>query len=84
MAVLTIAGKQFLVSSGDKFKVMRLQAKEGDVLLYKDELSGRDVKVKVISESRGKKIRVVKFKKKTGYRRTIGSRSFETLLEVVA
>ena len=82
-AIVKVGGKQYRVEKGDSLVVDRMRADEGDKvalqpLLYADGdksvLSGADLeKVKVeatvTGHERGKKIHVLKFKPKRGYKR---------------
>ena len=94
-SIVEINSKQYLVEPGKTVLVDRINAKEGDeividkVLLHrdKDEIKigkpyAKDVKIKakVIGETKGKKIRVFKYKRRKDYRRTIGSRPSYTKL----
>ncbi|MFL5884291.1 MAG: 50S ribosomal protein L21 [Thermoleophilaceae bacterium] len=95
-AVVRVGGKQYRVEKGDSFLVDRLREDEGakvvlEPLLFADgdkvAFEGGDVeKVKVEAvvrgHERGKKIRVLKFKPKRGYKRTQGHRSELTRLEI--
>jgi large subunit ribosomal protein L21 len=95
-AVVRVGGKQYRVEKGDSLLVDRMRADEGakvalEPLLFADgdkvAFEGGDVeKVKVEAvvrgHERGKKVRVVKFKPKRGYKRTTGHRSELTRLEI--
>jgi large subunit ribosomal protein L21 len=95
-AIVKVGGKQYRVEKGDSIVVDRMRAGEGDKvalepLLYADGdksvLSGADLaKVKVeatvTAHERGKKIHVLKFKPKRGYKRRTGHRSDLTRLEI--
>ena len=95
-AIVKVGGKQYRVEKGDSLVVDRMPAGEGDKvelqpLLYADGdksvLSGEDLaKVKVeatvTGHERGKKIHVLKFKPKRGYKRRSGHRSDLTRLEI--
>lgn len=96
-SVVKIGGLQFLVTEGEEVVVNRIDEKEGetvdfqDVLLVVDDgkvligqpiIKGTTVKAKVIKHLSGEKIRVAKFKAKTGYRRVTGFRSQLTLLRI--
>jgi large subunit ribosomal protein L21 len=96
-AIVKVGGKQYRVEKGDSLVVDRMREDEGATvalqpLLYagdKDDavFGGADLeKVKVeatvVGHERGKKIRVVKFKPKRGYKRTAGHRSELTRLEI--
>jgi large subunit ribosomal protein L21 len=95
-AVVRVGGKQYRVEKGDSLLVDRMREDEGakvtlEPLLFADgdkvAFEGGDVdKVKVEAvvqgHERGKKVRVVKFKPKRGYKRTMGHRSELTRLEI--
>jgi len=87
-AVIEIGGKQYKVEKGDEVVVDRLNLDEGKTITLNpvllggekkavtpDELKGAKVKAKVEEHLLGKKIRVFKYKPKTGYRRMRGHRS---------
>jgi large subunit ribosomal protein L21 len=96
-AIVKVGGKQYRVEKGDSLVVDRMREDEGatvalqPLLLAGDDkdavFQGADLeKVKVEAvvrgHERGKKIRVVKFKPKRGYKRTAGHRSELTRLEI--
>ena len=95
-AVIRTGGKQYRVEKGDSIVVDRMSADEGEKvalepMLYADGdksvLAGPDLgKVKVeatvTGHERGKKIHVLKFKPKRGYKRRSGHRSDLTRLEI--
>lgn len=88
-AVIRTGGKQYRVSQGDRLRVERIAGEVGDVVDFDQVLlvgEGSDIKVgapliaggkvqgKVIEQGRGKKVEVVKFKRRAHYRRTKGDR----------
>ncbi len=94
-AIVKVGGKQYRVEKGDSLLVDRMPEEEGakvalQPLLYRsddsvfdgDGLAKVTVEAVVTGHERGKKIRVVKFKPKRGYKRTMGHRSELTRLEV--
>ena len=97
-AIVQVGGKQYRVEKGGQLVVDRMREDEGatvtlEPLLYagdgKDDtvFGGGDlekvkVEAKVVGHERGKKLRVVKFKPKRGYKRTAGHRSELTRLEI--
>jgi large subunit ribosomal protein L21 len=95
-AIVRVGGKQYRVETGDSIVVDRLSASEGEKLqleplLYADGdksvLGGADlekvrVQATVTGHERGKKIHVLKFKPKRGYKRRTGHRSDLTRLEI--
>jgi large subunit ribosomal protein L21 len=92
-AIISLGGKQYRVSEGQRLLVDRLETEEGktftpDVLLVGGNgapaLSPKDVTVtvKVVGQERGPKIRIGKYKKRTGYKRHTGFRAALTQIEV--
>jgi large subunit ribosomal protein L21 len=96
-AIVKVGGKQYRVEKGDSLLVDRMPDDEGakvalQPLLFKGDsddavFAGADLeKVKVeavvTSHERGKKIHVLKFKPKRGYKRRMGHRSDLTRLEI--
>jgi large subunit ribosomal protein L21 len=99
-AIVTIAGKQFKVAQGDVLEVPKLKDnKVGDkvkidqVLMKSDGkkteigtpfISGSHVELIVKEYGRGEKIRVYKKNPKKRYEKTIGHRTYYTMVEVTA
>jgi large subunit ribosomal protein L21 len=91
-AIISLGGKQYRVQEGDRLLVDRLPNAEGktfhpDVLFTggggKPNLSPRvQVTAKVVGSSLGEKIRIGKYKKRTGYRRHTGYRAKLTEIEI--
>src|SRR5438270_5820612 len=94
-AIVRVGGKQYRVEQGDSLVVDRLSAQPGESvqlepLLYVGdravfepaELAKVKVEASVTEHVRGPKIRVLKFKPKRGYKRTLGHRSELTQLEI--
>jgi large subunit ribosomal protein L21 len=94
-AIVRTGGKQYRVEEGDSLLVDRLSADEGSTVALeplllssdktvfeKDELKKVKVEAVVKGHERGKKIHVLKFKPKRGYKRRTGHRSDLTRLEV--
>ena len=94
-AIVKVGGKQYRVEKGDSLLVDRMREDEGakvalEPLLYRsdktvfdgDELAKVKVEAVIAGHERGEKIRVLKFKPKRGYKRTMGHRSELTRLEI--
>ena len=94
-AIVKVGGKQYRVEKGDSLVVDRMPEDEGskvtlEPLLFRDkeaafgadDLAKVKVEAVVTGHERGKKIRVVKFKPKRGYKRTAGHRQELTRLEI--
>jgi len=98
-AVVKTGGKQYRVSPGDKLRVESLDVGEGesidldqvlmvgdgaDVTLGSPLVSGAVVSAKVLSHGRGKKIDIIKFRRRKHYRRQMGHRQNFTELEITS
>jgi large subunit ribosomal protein L21 len=95
-AIVKVGGKQYRVEEGDSIVVDRLREEQGakvdlQPLLLADgdktvfegaDLDKVKVRATVAGHERGKKLRVVKFKPKKGYKRRTGHRSELTRLEI--
>lgn len=98
-AVIKTGGKQYRVAEGDKLRVETLDVEEGEtinldqVLMVGDGeninvgapmLAGATVSATVLSHGRGKKINVIKFRRRKHYRRQMGHRQNFTELKITA
>ena len=92
-AIIKLGGKQYVVREGEKLLVDRLDVDENktfkpDVIFEggdgKAELSpkGQSVTLKVLAHVQGEKIRIGKYRRRTGYRRHTGYRSKLTQVQV--
>jgi len=96
-AVVRSGGKQYRASKGDKLRLERLPAEEGssvefdEVLLIgaggelsvgKPLVDGGKVEAKVLAQGKGRKIGVVKFKRRQNYKRLGGHRQAYTEVEI--
>jgi large subunit ribosomal protein L21 len=92
-AIISVGGKPYRVQEGEKLIVDRLRTEEGKtlnpaVLLFGDEkkteLSPKSVTVtaRVVGHVKGEKIRIGKYKKRTGYKRHTGFRASLTELQI--
>ena len=82
-AIIRFGGKQYRVREGETLVVDRVKTDEGksftpEVLLGDD---GVTVTATVLSHGRGPKIRIGKYRKRTGYKRHNGFRAATTRLE---
>jgi len=83
-AIIRLGGKQYRVREGEYLVVDRVKTEEGktftpDVLLGD---TGVTVTAKVLAHERGPKIRIGKYKKRTGYKRHNGFRAATTRIEI--
>jgi large subunit ribosomal protein L21 len=94
-AIIKVAGKQYRVREGERLLVDRLNEDEGATFAPTVLLVGGDgepqfepsdgvVRAKVVGQARGPKIRIGKYKKRTGYRRHTGFRASLTQIEIEA
>ena len=91
-AIISLGGKQYRVSEGDRLLVDRLPHESGktfhpDVLLVggdgKTDLSPKvQVTARVVGDQLGQKIRIGKYKRRTGYKRHTGFRAKLSAIEI--
>jgi len=83
-AIIRLGGKQYRVREGEYLVVDRVKFDEGktfnpDILLGD---SGVTVTAKVLAHERGPKIRIGKYRKRTGYKRHNGFRAATSRIEI--
>ena len=96
-AIIKTGGKQYKVSEGDTIRVEKLDAKAGDevnfsevmlvvdgddIKIGKPLIEGAQVSAEVKAQDRDDKVKVIKFKRRKGYHRTIGHRQAYTELAI--
>lgn len=87
-AIIKVGGKQYRVSEGETLLVDRVKTDEGktftpDLLFVPDgDGNGVTVTAKVVGHEKGPKIRIGKYKKRTGYKRHTGYRSSLTRIQI--
>jgi large subunit ribosomal protein L21 len=91
-AIIKLGGKQYVVREGEKLLVDRLTVDENktfkpEVIFEggdgKAELSPKGtVTAKVLAHVKGDKIRIGKYRRRTGYRRHTGHRSHLTQIQI--
>ena len=91
-AIITVGGKQYRVREGERLLVDRVKTDEGKTFNPRVLLVGGDgtpdlspsttVTARVVSHTLGEKIRIGKYKRRTGYRRHTGFRSSLTQIEI--
>lgn len=92
-AIIKVAGKQYRVREGERLLVDRLREDEGATISPAVLLVGGDggpqldpgagvVTAKVLGETKGPKIRIGKYKKRTGYKRHTGFRASLTQIQI--
>ncbi len=92
-AIIKVAGKQYRVREGERLLVDRLALEDGATFTPSVLLTGGDgepqiapgnvvVTAKVLAQAKGPKIRIGKYKKRTGYKRHTGFRASLTQIEI--
>jgi large subunit ribosomal protein L21 len=95
-AVIKAGGKQHKVKPGDVLEVELVHGGEGDAVTFTPLLVvdddgtthfGKDVskavvKAKLVGEQKGEKVKVFKYRQKTGYAKRQGHRQMYTLIEI--
>ncbi|HNP58751.1 MAG TPA: 50S ribosomal protein L21 [Gordonia sp. (in: high G+C Gram-positive bacteria)] len=95
-AIVKTGGKQYKVAEGDVVKVEKLDGEPGstvqlpvalvvdgaELTTEADKLAKVSVKAEVVEHVKGPKIRIHKFKNKTGYHKRQGHRQQLTVLKV--
>ncbi|MFM1918415.1 MAG: ribosomal protein [Candidatus Hydrogenedentota bacterium] len=97
-AVVTTGGKQYRVSEGDVLRVEKIAGEVGDTLELGpvslvagnggisagEAAAAAKVTAQVVAHGRRKKIRVFKYKRRKGYRKTQGHRQSYTEVRITA
>jgi large subunit ribosomal protein L21 len=91
-AIITVGGKQYRVQEGERLLVDRMKTAEGETFNPRVLLVGGDgntdlspsttVTARVVGHQLGDKIRIGKYKRRTGYRRHTGFRASLTQIEI--
>jgi len=87
-AIIKVGGKQYKVQAGQSLLVDRLKADEGATftpdLLFVPDADGGSVTVtaRVVGHEKGEKIRIGKYRRRTGYKRHTGFRASLTRIAI--
>ena len=96
-AVIATGGKQYLVAPGQVIKVEKLDgdagaavaftsvlmvSRDGEVIVGPDRLKSAKVSGEVLAQGRGRKVLIVKFKRRKNYRRHRGHRQTMTAVRI--
>jgi len=81
-AIIRVGNKQHRVRDGETLVVDRVHTDEGKTFTPDVLLGEAKVTVKVLAHERGPKIRIGKYRKRTGYKRHTGFRAATTRIEV--
>ncbi|MDP2864288.1 MAG: 50S ribosomal protein L21 [bacterium] len=97
LAIIKTGGKQYLVKPGDKIKIEKIDKKEGSEITFNEVLllekgkkmdigcpliKGAKVIGKILSQGKGKKVIIFKYKPKTRYKVKKGHRQPLTEIEI--
>lgn len=98
-AVIKSGGKQHRVREGELLKVELLKAEKGETVKFDEVLllangddirvgqptvAGASVSAEVVEHGRGKKVRIVKHRRRKHYHKEQGHRQWYTLLKITA
>ena len=81
-AIIRLGGKQYTVREGETLVVDRVKADEGKTFNPDVLLGDGTVTAKVVAHERGPKIRIGKYKRRTGYKRHNGFRAATSRIEI--
>jgi len=97
-SVVAIGGHQYRIQPGEILEIEKIPLEKGDEFVFdkvlmnvngddvqigQPYLSGVTVKAEVLDQVKGPKIRIVKYKRKKHYRRTMGHRQQYTRIHIV-
>jgi len=97
LAIIKTGGKQYKVAPGDKIKIEKVAGEKGKEITFKEVLlveknrkleigapfvKGAKVVAKILSQGKGKKVIVFKYKPKTRYKKKAGHRQLFTEVEI--
>ena len=99
IAVIKTGGKQYLIKEGDVLSIEKIEGQVGDKISLKDVLLFVDSKQKktaigeptlkisveaeIISQKKGDKISIIKYKPKTRYSKKQGHRQLYTEIKII-
>ena len=95
-AIVKTGGKQYKVAEGDLVKVEKIEGEPGssvaltpillvdgaEVTTSADKLAKGSVSAEIVEQTKGPKIKILKYKNKTGYKKRQGHRQPLTVLKV--
>ena len=96
-AIIATGGKQYKVAEGDVVKVEKLDVAEGETVTFvqvvaissedgavkvASDVASASVSATVMSQGRGKKVIVYKYKRKSGYHKKNGHRQAYTQVKI--
>lgn len=96
-AVIKISGKQHIVSENDTIEIDKIDKKNGDkftipdvflvadnekTIIGKPKVKNALVEAEILEHKKGKKVKILKFRSKTGYKKNLGYRSKITKIKI--
>ena len=95
-AIVKTGGKQYKVAEGDLVKVEKIEGEPGssvaltpillvdgaEVTTSADKLAKVSVSAEIVEQTKGPKIKILKYKNKTGYKKRQGHRQPLTVIKV--
>ncbi len=96
-AVIVTGGKQYRVTEGETLKVEKLEVATGeaieldqvlmvangeDIKIGAPVVAGAKVKAEIVSHGRGKKVTIVKFRRRKHHRKQMGHRQWFTEIKI--
>lgn len=94
-AIIATGGKQYKVSEGDVIYVEKLDTEAGGIVTFDqvlavsdeslkvgEDVAGANVSATVLEQTKGKKVIVYKYKRKTGYHKKNGHRQAYTQVKI--
>lgn len=95
-AIIKTGGKQYSVAKGTKLNIEKLEGKPGDSITFDQVLmvggdsvkigapfvAGAKVVAKILSQGKGQKVIIYKYKRRKGYHKKQGHRQFQTRVEI--
>jgi large subunit ribosomal protein L21 len=93
-AVLKTGGKQYRVTKNDIISIERIEGEPGsqiefdEILMIGDEIGaptihGKVVKAEILEQKKDTKILVFKKKRRKDYKRTLGHRQLQTVIQII-
>ncbi len=74
IAVIKTGGKQYKVQPGDILQIELISKKSGEKIEFPDILNNKKVQATILENTKGDKVKILKFKAKTRFLRHLGHR----------
>lgn len=83
-AVIISGSSQYLVSVGKIIEIQKISAEVGEIKEFSNLLNKNLVQGEIIAQIKAPKVRVFKYKNKTGYHKTQGHRQKLTKVKIIS